>query len=78
MAVNPTHGKAAIWGICVYHRLIIFDNAFGRHIFQKLLLAVIGESTIWTPLRFIIRNLKSSSSGGTCSSEAAWKKTYLR
>ncbi len=36
MAVNPTHGKAAIWGICVYHRLIIFDNAFGRHIFQKI------------------------------------------
>ena len=23
--------------------------------FKKLLLAVIGESTIWTPLRFIIR-----------------------
>ena len=36
MAVNPTHGKAAIWGICVYHRLIIFDNAFGRHILQKI------------------------------------------
>ena len=46
--------------------------------FKKLLLAVIGESTIWTPLRFIIRNLKSSGSGGTCSSEAAWKKTDLR
>lgn len=33
--------------------------------FKKLLFAVIGESTICTPLRFIIRNLKSSNSGGT-------------
>ena len=28
--------------------------------FKKLLLAVIGESTIWTPLRFIIRNSPGS------------------